>query len=172
MRPQKLTFLLLLALLAFAMAGCEKNPFAPDTELPPETTTGANTFGCLVNGKVWRNGGVSFPYSSITIDLNNSNLLISATRKLEDTMSGIKIYIFIPDIVLGQFACDSLNVNITYSNSIKGVTCWYNYTYDGFIEITRYDLENGIVSGRFNAKLKLDGNKEIVITNGRFDLKN
>ncbi len=47
----------------------------------------------------------------------------------------------------------------------------YEYAQEGSIEITRYDLENRIVSGRFNALLKLEGCEDIVITDGRFDLK-
>lgn len=41
-------------LTMFIGAGCKKNK--PKTELeklPPITQTGANTFGCLVNGRTW-----------------------------------------------------------------------------------------------------------------------
>jgi hypothetical protein len=31
--------------------------FDPVSQLPPETQTGANTFGCLVNGQVFKPGG-------------------------------------------------------------------------------------------------------------------
>ncbi|MFT3948610.1 MAG: hypothetical protein QM763_16725 [Agriterribacter sp.] len=47
-RPSFLLFACLFSLLLSA-AHCKKDRF----ELPPETTTGANTFGCKVNGKVF-----------------------------------------------------------------------------------------------------------------------
>ena len=63
--------LLLLLLLAPALLGCRKDvdaffnklvPPPPPITLPAETQSGANTFGCLVNGQVWeaKNGPTSF----------------------------------------------------------------------------------------------------------------
>ena len=45
------SFLLLACLFSLLLSAphCKKDRF----ELPPETTTGANTFGCKVNGKVF-----------------------------------------------------------------------------------------------------------------------
>lgn len=171
MIPQKFSNLLIPVLLVLLLTSCEKNPFAPGTELPKETTIGANTFGCLVNGKVWRNGGIYFPNSSLTVDLNYSNLLIKATRQVKDTLSGISVSIFKPAIGLGEFTCDSLSINILYTLIIGGSVYDYPRTHEGKIEITRYDLVNRIVSGRFEAKFQLEGYEEIVITKGRFDLK-
>ena len=45
----KAFLLLSLALLL----GCKKNKPAPADQLPPATQTGANTFGCLLNGQPW-----------------------------------------------------------------------------------------------------------------------
>lgn len=173
MKPQKLYTPLLALLLALCLTGCEKNnPFAPGTELPPETTTGANTFGCLVNGKVWRNGGYFNPAESLNIPkMTESRLQIAASRSVIDTLSSIGIYIFTSNISIGQYLCDSLNINIKFSIGYEGTNCRYKFAQEGYIEITRYDLENRIVSGRFNALLKLDGCEDIVITEGRFDLK-
>ena len=45
--------LVTLALLAlFTFSQCKKNK-TDEPQLPPETTTGAMTFGCKVNGKVF-----------------------------------------------------------------------------------------------------------------------
>ena len=45
--------LLLFAGMIFSYSGCKKNsPGDPLSQLPPLTTKGLNTFGCLVNGKV------------------------------------------------------------------------------------------------------------------------
>jgi hypothetical protein len=47
--PLYLFFILLFLFLVFPQ--CKKGSFNPS--LPPETTTGAMTFGCKVNGKVF-----------------------------------------------------------------------------------------------------------------------
>ena len=99
MKPQKLYTPLLTLLLALCLTSCEKNPFVPGTELPPETTTGANTFGCLVNGKIWRNGGYFNPGESLNMpEMSDSRLAIAATRKVTDTLSSINIRILCDDI--------------------------------------------------------------------------
>jgi hypothetical protein len=51
-------FLLLFIFFVLLGSSCRKNkPNNPLEELPPETQTGANTFGCLVNGQVFKPGG-------------------------------------------------------------------------------------------------------------------
>jgi hypothetical protein len=45
------TLLLLAALLGLSQ--CKKHDPDPLDQLPPATQTGANTFGCLVNGQPW-----------------------------------------------------------------------------------------------------------------------
>ena len=55
-----LLFFLLLSALLFTSAKCRKDKNNnPVDQLPPETQTGANTFGCLVDGKVFKPAGSS-----------------------------------------------------------------------------------------------------------------
>ena len=48
----------LLLLFIMMLAGCSTDSNSPEDGLPPETKTGANTFGCLIDGKILlpRNG--------------------------------------------------------------------------------------------------------------------
>ena len=59
----KRTFLLICSLLFITLTAnkCKKDktPENPVDQLPPETQIGANTFGCLVNGKVYIPKGFS-----------------------------------------------------------------------------------------------------------------
>ena len=48
--------LLLICLLLFCVA-CEENESVDPTVMPEATTTGANTFGCLVDGCIQAAGG-------------------------------------------------------------------------------------------------------------------
>jgi len=47
---------LLLAALQ-GLAQCKKYDPSPEEQLPPATQTGANTFGCLLNGQPWSPSG-------------------------------------------------------------------------------------------------------------------
>ena len=51
MKYIKITLLALGVITLFTFSQCKKNKEEP--QLPPETTTGAMTFGCKVNGKVF-----------------------------------------------------------------------------------------------------------------------
>ena len=44
----------------FSFSQCKKKSTNPIDELPPETQTGANTFGCLVDGKAFKPAGNGF----------------------------------------------------------------------------------------------------------------
>jgi hypothetical protein len=63
MKPFLLSFLVSLLIVS----GCRKHKTGnPIDQLPPETQTGANTFGCLVNGQVFKPGG----HSSLAVHCN------------------------------------------------------------------------------------------------------
>lgn len=55
------TFLIVLLATTLLAASCKKDKAQDDRteleKLPPITQTGANTFGCLVNGKAWLPNG-------------------------------------------------------------------------------------------------------------------
>ena len=52
MKPQFYSFILIVSLVIIGIA-CKKKSDNPIDDLPPVTTTGANTFGCLVNGELF-----------------------------------------------------------------------------------------------------------------------
>ncbi len=165
-----LGFTLLLSL------SCEKkNIFNP--ELPPATMTGANTFGCLVNGEVWR------PYvETLAFGLR---LNVKHDRGWVDCD---QLHIGARKLKLGE---DSLfqefNINvwcpILGENKItpsKGVfhffhqPCGYRYRVDTLspyiMNITTLDTLNNIASGTFEFTAIHDGCQDTLkITEGRFD---
>jgi len=174
MKPKTILLLALITITCTSMM-CEcddKTTYEP--QLPPETTTGANTFGCLVNGKVWRNGGVGFPNLSLSLNtLRDSTLIIEALRNNNETKDGFALYITNNLISEKKYILDSINVFFYYSayNIVNNNSCTYQKWGKGFIELTRFDLKNNIVSGRFEATLYNTECDSIVITQGRFDLK-
>lgn len=96
---------ILIACLLFTGYSCKKKSENPVDDLPPLSTTGANTFGCLVNGQAFlpKAAGVSgreplnFSYGMVN---NKKSLIIS----VEDSRSPGSAYIrlFINAAVLKQ----------------------------------------------------------------------
>ncbi len=170
----KLKSILLLALIIMLCSGmmCECEDEINEPQLPPETTTGANTFGCLVNGKVWRNGGLGFPEWTLGVnELNDSTASILARKGTKESISLIQLYIRKKNLGIGKFQCDSSRIFIIFSQDFNdSPPCEYPRSRKGFIEFTRFDLQNRIVSGRFEAHLYSSECDSLVITEGRFDL--
>ncbi len=164
------TFLLILLPLYFLLLGigCKKEKEEP--QLPAETQTGANTFGCYVNDKllVSQSGygyfGSPNPLAIYT-RVNNRLELYGAGKN-----GIININVRVP-----KEQSDSLLFEMNYSTIQSSV--FYVADIDesnrGKIYITKLDTINKIASGIFSdIMLKIrGGNDSVIITQGRFDLK-
>jgi len=157
----------LLLLLAFSIVlssgmKCKKdNIVTPEPTLPAETQTGAETFGCLVDGKVFvPKGNFTIPGLSTVIQFNILNL--SSTRISESIGIGINNMNSV-----GEYSVIGTN-RAGYSNK-AGQNLDAT---DGKVTILKYDKTNKILSGRFYfiGKDAASG-KTINITDGRFDVK-
>lgn len=177
--------LLLFTALLTMNVHCEKDDPEVDftnsqNQLPPITTSGANTFGCTVNGKNWvAYTDYSFPKLRVSYDEGNGSFSVVANRKK-----------------LGKDDDDALNFNMGSVNSVgafplghylsRGYMLYsppysfaYQYTTDsvrtGKQEIIKIDRNARIISGKFEADLiYYDPNISdsiIQIRNGRFDVK-
>lgn len=67
--------LLLFSITFLLLSGsCRKNRQPnPIDQLPPETTTGANTFGCLIDGKLFKPGGAQLSGGSLSCNYQYLN---------------------------------------------------------------------------------------------------
>jgi hypothetical protein len=162
-------------LLAFMGSKCEdetlKNPI---DLLPPATQSGANTFGCLIDGEVFTpdNRPNSFDHSYISAN-GGYYLVIGGGRRLDNGLLGInigteKLSINEGDIVIlstreegnayGSFYFSS---NTSYTSSI----------YSGELHINKHDFINKIISGTFWYDIKDAFGDIHQIREGRFDIK-
>lgn len=69
--------LLFICLLLFCVA-CEENESVDPTIMPEATTTGANTFGCLVDGWVYTSGRWGMPSAEYLEWEEGSSVTVSA----------------------------------------------------------------------------------------------
>lgn len=170
-----ITFLLLTAM------SCKKDKTTDEDQLPPITQTGANTFGCLVNGKVYipkGYNGTGTPNPKISLEFFNGNLILSiTTNQLENGNSLGYVNISISDTVLSPGIYNypgKMNFSIGWPNVINNCfTPAFDTTVKKWGEalVTKFDNVNKIVSGNFNCKFKTETCDTVFITNGRFDFK-
>ncbi len=174
---------LLLLLFYLHLAGCSgcKDSLSNINQLPPITQDGANTFGAIVNGKVWVPSGFNgTPNLQYNYDPGYAygTLNVGAYRRT-DTVEN--------DVTNLGFALDSLNnYQMPHSFALKPNS---NMAFDydqypcvyaaedsgtkssGSITISKLDTTAGIISGTFSGVLIRAGCDTITITEGRFDLK-
>jgi hypothetical protein len=175
-------------LLAFLLIGC-RDSSEDSHQLPPETQTGANTFGCLVNGRLFYPRDGTFDIMGV-----NKAVVYSGNNKFDEILvANFKdgkpmnyVYFHIQDLPtkgVGEYiwkesnfnnGIDGLMQNYLYIRAFDYTTNtwkWYSsYDNSGKTIITKYGGQP-IVSGTFFGKLRTaDGKEEIEITNGRFDI--
>ena len=165
---------------------CRKSGSNTQAGLPPETQTGQNTFGCMVNGKIFvpKGGGISANYSCFYqqayAGFNGYFFHVSGDDKSNsEVVSSVGI------------SCDSIKLaeNQTYSliNVLKGnsagdyivvssfttpATTQYTTTatLTGEMTIKRFDETRHIVAGTFWFNAVSSKGDTVKITEGRFDM--
>ena len=179
---------LCLALLLLTQCSKCKNadpaPQDPAAQLPPATQTGANTFGCLVNGQPYiPQGRVGLgPNFAVSYDpgFNGGDLEVR-TYSIGSSGNDPKKTLIIGGDSIGRAGnytfkargrqgaifldrsfnspCDDYDSNVT------------GHLISGNLNITRLDLQAGIVAGTFAFKLYQPGCDTLRVTQGRFDAK-
>lgn len=180
MKYIKLTILLLIFLLINSSSCTHENN---EETLPPITQTGQNTFGCLVNGVVWRNeGSAAFASTNLNVTAGSKILKIGALKNANNIDQVVFITINTPISVVKYFF-NTENQQAGFNDMVD--SCYYttdSISSTGTLEITKFDTINYIVSGIFNFKASKYSNlgkllskgtcdSTINITEGRFDFK-
>jgi hypothetical protein len=188
---------LLFFISLFAMTACSKNDDAPQEQLPPATTIGANTAGCLIDGKVLipKSGsqaiggspsyGLNYNYGNNFWPNKDDYWQLEIANKRDSNSSGVIIWIknmqsgngdYIVGQSNGELYSDGPNGNqIIVGVEKNGINkTYYSSPNSGVIKIIRSDLAYGIsiYSGTFECILyNKDSPSELIyITDGRFDL--
>jgi hypothetical protein len=168
-----------LILLSFLMtvSSCSKkdNCDNPVDCLPRNTQTGEGTFGCLINGEVFKPGGSQFPGPTqqvfYTFINGGYNFGLSADNRNTNSYLGIAL----KNQIIEKDSVYQLNSNVENSNFGE---CVYNSDffqttklYSGEIKFTKFDDINGIVSGTFWFDAINEDGEVVEIREGRFDMK-
>jgi hypothetical protein len=187
--------LILIIFATFSLTSCSKDDSKdPIFQLPPETQTGANTFGVTINGKVY----IPRDPTGVNVGVSGRAMTFWASPGSTDwdelevidgkSAVGFQIFVHLQNLkTLG--ARKYILHQSNFHSGIDGVPLnsiffkiWdsniSNYAYYGSLEnqgeinVTKSDTINYITSGNFKGKfVRYDNpNDFITITDGRFDI--
>jgi len=170
--------------ITITASDCKKHTLNPVDQLPPETQTGANTFGCLINGEAFLPEGPSLaPILQCAYQYLNTNydrgyfFQLSASHK-NNTTDVLSVGIFTDSLIIstGNFLLENNQKGSAYGlyTRYTGTVHVKYYTskdLPGELTITKFDEINQIVSGTFWFNLITSSGDTLKITNGRFDMQ-
>ena len=191
--------LILTAVFLCFLNSCTKDSAVatpPDT-LPPITTSGANTAGCIISGKVLipKNGSQAIGGSPLYgLKLNAGGNFhpptiggdywqLEIANKKDANGAGIILWIKNMsigngDYIVGQSNGELNSLGPNNNQIIAGISenginkTYWSAVSAGTIVISRFDYPNGIYAGTFSCTLynKANPSETIQITDGRFDI--
>lgn len=168
-----MTTFLFAATLALSIS-CDQSVSNNDPELPPITMEGNNTFGCMLNGKVWlpirdmSGGGI---LAELQTAIDTLGIIISADNARDD--NGFTLSVFdSPTIKIGEpYDLTNPDFFVRFFWYNEATTCYFDEIESGIAIFSRFDMTAGIVAGTFQFRAhSLNCNDRVVVTEGRFDL--
>lgn len=170
----KKLFLVLILLSLMSTTACnnddDNGSKDPIDQLPIPTQTGENTFGCLINGQI----KVPNSTNNVSAIYQGGGIQISADIINNGVNESILIIVLDPFEINQNYDLTSLsNQRANFLVSSDSSFCSYEFenTINGFINFSKIDQTNYIVSGTFEFSTMTDNCETINVTNGRFDLQ-
>ena len=176
-------YTLLLLFAAFCCMGVQCKEEEPDkidelAKLPPATTKGRNTFGCLINGKAFPYGA---PGEHIKLAYyDNGEFYVSYFTRLNPSNPSIHQGINLHTNKIrseGKYCISYKNFSEDFFTVITTDENFFSAdksNLDGCANITisKFDTINQIISGNFRFTLNNEnGNKKVIVEHGRFDFQ-
>lgn len=172
---------LLLLLPLLSMSKCDKDVFekevVPIFALPVATQSGANTIGFIIDGRVWRDYGITC--TTFKCDSNKVRGIYTNASRQFTLYAGLS----------AKNVSESFAVNLsqitragTYtSNAVADGISFTNHPYDEYLSrpgaasivVTKMDTVQHIIAGTFSSVLRsrTDTTKKVAISDGRFDIR-
>jgi len=172
--------------LIILSSSCKKHVIQPADQLsllPAATQTGANTFGCLVNGQAFVPKNRSFLVGPI---MQCNYIYTSGGYYFEvsggnNNSSGYPVAIFVQTdsltvsegqtLSLTQYATAGMASGSYGIGTSAGILNYYtNQNQSGQLNITHMDTVKQIISGTFYFNATSSSGDVVKVTNGRFDM--
>lgn len=174
-----ISFITILLLILTSSSNCKKGVLLGD-KLPAATQEGKNTCGFLVNGKVWLpRGDNGFPNLVCEYDQTYRGGSFSIAGYRYDPGASNSTGFIVAASNIQSEGNYKININADrigeYNGTIGACTFyeWYDTipNHNAYLNITKLDKVNRIVSGTFEFAQVKQGCPEVRITQGRFDMK-
>ena len=178
MKQKSPFYVAFLFFILFSFASCRKHkPINPVDKLPPETQTGAGTFGCVVNGKDYLIADYPDVFATyIYLNDNYSHgyyFTIRASKKSPSWIIGILTdSLCIQQNEVYNLSNNPYTMGATWAVYMSTQNEYYSQSsLQGELRITKLDSINQFVSGTFwFDAIDTISNKTYQIRNGRFYL--
>lgn len=173
--------LLFLLVTVLSLSCCDKddnNSKNPIDQLPPETQTGANTAGCLVDGKAFLPKGY-FPDGNLNCNyINGKDFNISIAQRNDNETLSMNVISYNTSLIVGEtYQLKEYDANSKFGeyiivyNSIKETRFSTNEITTGELKITYHNFEKAILSGTFWFDAVNQDGEIVKIREGRFDME-
>lgn len=175
MKTRQLTLLLFFSSL-FLNSRCKKDN---EPQLPPETTIGAMTFGCKIDGKVFVPKGsyagpdISAQYLYLGPGPGGGWYLnIGAANRVDNPKISIGIITDSLRLIEGSLYELKRMKGYAYGDCLSDITFLRMNAGDlGNLFVTKHDTIQRILSGRFSFTASRSTGEKVNITEGRFDIR-
>ncbi len=171
---------LLLLLVTLTLSCCSKDdnkPENPIDQLPPATQTGANTAGCLIDGKAFLPKGY-FPDGNLVCNyINGKDFTIGIAQKNDNQTLSLNVISYNQSLVIGEtyqlkeYGSDSKfgEYNIYEINTDTRFRTTSIIT--GELKITNHNFDKAILSGTFWFDAVNKNGEKVQVREGRFDMQ-
>jgi hypothetical protein len=175
------TLSIVLIFIILSASRCKKDPVNPIDQLPPETKTGANTFGCLIDGKVFipKGNPLGGPIKKASYQYLNNGFYfgisgIDKSNPEDVTDVGIRadsVILAIGTFSLTKYGAKGYLGGVGFSKIMQlSVEYYTNEIQSGQLVIKHFDTINQIVSGTFWFDAKNTNGQIVQVREGRFDM--
>lgn len=170
----------MLFLLALTLSCCNNDddnnqPTNPIDQLPPATQTGANTFGCLLDGHAFLPGRGGNPLDCVYQFVNGEWYFALQANREDENFNLIGLSLSTNALELEENVVYNLLEN--ESGNVSGgyyyisINSFTSQNYTGELTITKLDMQNQIVSGTFWYDIEDQDGIVHEIREGRFDMQ-
>jgi hypothetical protein len=180
--------LLMLPLLAIQCKKDKNKDNCPDgdracelAKLPPLTTEGKGTFGCLVNGKAWLPQEVDLVPKLTSIYYDEEGAYFLGANYNDDDNASTKVSFNVVQFkllnqhyTLEKYKADTLSEGIYTScwdnDGCNRISYYTNESQSGIFKVQYVDSARQIISGTFNFVAKASNGETVCVTDGRYDM--
>jgi hypothetical protein len=169
---------ILILITTFTLSCCSKDDNkTPIQQLPQATTTGANTAGCLVDGKAFLPKGYSAIGNLTCVYQDGLNFVLGLSEDKNNVYKSIAITSLNQRLAVGEIyqlkeygANSKFGEYTTVYNSIQETRFRTNATITGELKITNHNFDKAILSGTFWFDAVNSDGTIVKIREGRFDM--